>query len=162
MMQITEEVKLQDGWYAEAKQVTMDNLTQFINHLLKDYEHNYGTICHALAAGALAAIHAMDNSPQGGITGFQAGAIMWEFIRHWNYESNKTSLKIVDYDNLLYPQYAHKFDGSIDPSVWESVKMQAYENLHKANDYTHPNVLKHWQNIVDGKVPFGLKIKEEN
>ena len=36
---------------------------------------DYGTVCHAIALSAVA------RTAQGGITGFQAGAVMWEFIK---------------------------------------------------------------------------------
>lgn len=46
-------------------------------------EHDYGTICVAIGAIAAAAARAADRSPNGGITGFQAGAVFWEFTRAW-------------------------------------------------------------------------------
>ena len=33
---------------------------------------------------------------------------MWEFIKHWNYTDNKTGMKMVNYDDMLYPQYDYK------------------------------------------------------
>lgn len=77
-----------DGWFKAAKEQTLETLPSFMNHILNDYTHDYGTICHALTACAIGAAYAGDKSKQGGITGFQAGCIMWDFIRHWNHESN--------------------------------------------------------------------------
>lgn len=129
MQSITEEMKIHEEWYKESENVTVDSLADFINHLTKDYQHDYGTICHAIVAGGLAAMKAIDKSPTGGITGFQAGCIMWEFIRHWNYQGNKCGLKILDYDNLLYPQHEDKFGKSMSLSIWESVQREAKERI---------------------------------
>ena len=233
--QITEEMKIQNEWYKEAKKQTVETLPEFVRHLTEDYSHDYGTICHAVAAAGIAAMYAVDNSPTGGITGFQAGCIMWKVIREWNFQNNKTGLKILDYDNLLYPQYKASFI-SISSEIWESVKKEAQNKINQNNDkvekwkvahdkwvvdmekfkvdvvewqkqhpeyptyednpkfYEHlgfgtekewdeetekqesgfmfaptepcnpsasPNVITHWQSIVNGNVPFGLKIEEE-
>lgn len=88
--QITEEMKIQNEWYKEAKKQTVETLPEFVRHLTEDYSHDYGTICHAVAAAGIAAMYAVDNSPTGGITGFQAGCIMWKVIREWNFQNNKT------------------------------------------------------------------------
>src|SRR5690349_20327046 len=70
---ITEESGEHKQWYvdAHAPEMTLETLPEFLRHLTEDYHHDYGTICHALAAGAIATAYAMDRSPQGGITGFQ-------------------------------------------------------------------------------------------
>ena len=95
--QIKEEDKVQEEWYTESRHMTVENLPKFFQKLTEQYGHDYGTICHAMAAGALATMRAMDKTPQGGITGFQAGAIMWEFIKRWMYESNKTSFLPISF-----------------------------------------------------------------
>lgn len=66
---ITEDDGIHNGWYEEAKQHTTKTLPVFIQHLTEDYRHDYGTICHAVAAAALAAAHAVDHAPCGGVTG---------------------------------------------------------------------------------------------
>ena len=58
---------------------------------------DYGTVCHAIALSAVATAWAANKTAQGGITGFQAGAVMWEFIKNWSYSSNKTGMRLVDY-----------------------------------------------------------------
>lgn len=151
-----------NGWYQQAKQMTLDKLPEFLKHLSEDYIHDYGTICHSYAAGAIATIWALDHSPQGGITGFQAGCIMWEFIKHWNYEYNKTGLGLTDYDNLLYPQYEDKFEKTIPQWIWDALQKEAKNKLDEVKDgLVHPDVKKHWENIVAGKIPFGFIISED-
>lgn len=158
-MEITEKDRdIIDKWFEDAKEQTIETLPKFMQHVLNDYEHDYGTICHAISACAIAASSAANATEQGGITGFQAGAVMWSFIRRWNYTGNKTGLKIIDYDDMLYPQYEEKFDKVIDGGMWELLKMEAKELL-ETKSYATDRVKAHWQSIVDGKVPFGYTVK---
>lgn len=129
MEKINEEQRLEKEWFKEAKEQTIVTLPTFINHIMNDYEHDYGTICHAMAACALAAAWAVNNHPQGGITGFQAGFVMWDFIKEWKYSSNQTALRIVNYDNMLYPQYKDEFDKIISKETFESIQKAAQESL---------------------------------
>lgn len=131
---ITEEMEIHEEWYKEARGMTLDKLPDFLNHLMNDYEHDYGTICHALSAGSLATAWAMNRHEEGGITGFQASAVMWRFVRNWNYFGNKTGLKIVDYDDFLYPQYANKHDKIINIDTWSAIKKEAAAKIKEADD----------------------------
>lgn len=155
---ITEEMGIHKEWYREARDMTLDKLPEFLDKLANGYQHDYGTICHAIAAGAVGAAWAVEHGPQGGITGFQAGAIMWEFIQHWNYElKGECGLRLQDMDDLLYPQMEYKFR-SISSNVWKAVQKKAAELLAGSNGVD--SVREHWQSIVDGKIPFGLTIED--
>lgn len=158
---ITEEMKVHEEWYEKAKKVTLEELPSFINHLVNDYGHDYGTICHALTAGAIATMYAMDKEDCGGITGFQAGCIMWLFIRHWIKTNNKVGLKLVDYDDLLYPGMGERFDKVLEPSTFAKLQEAAKEKLQD-REHAHPSVIAHWQSIVDGVVPFGYRVKNDD
>lgn len=157
---ITEDMHLQDEWYKRAKDMKPEDFLDFANELSKRYEHDYGTVCHAMAAIGLAAMWAFNNSEgaRGGITGFQADCVMWEVIRHMNYENNKCGLRLLDMDDLLYPQYEHKFC-SISSDTWDAVKKEAQNRLLERGN-AHPDVVAHWESIVNGKVPFGLRIED--
>ena len=159
---ITEEDGIHKEWYKQAKAQTLDTLQEFLRHLTEDYVHDYGTICHAVAASGVAAMNAVNHSPTGGITGFQAGAVMWEVIRAWNAFglADDVPMRIVHYDNLLYPQYADKFALTISRDTWGWVQARA-QQLIAGGGSSHPEVQAHWQSIVDGQVPFGLTVKED-
>ena len=89
---------------------------------------------------------------------------MWEFILGYIKTSQKTSLKLVDYDDMLYPQYAHKFEKKISQETWELIQKSAREMLEEVSEkkgYVHENVYNHWKSIVDGKVPFGFMVGRE-
>lgn len=154
----TEEMRLEKEWFKEAREQTFETLPNFIKHVMDDYEHSYGTVCHAISACAIAAAWAADRMEGacGGITGFQSGFVMWDFIRQWQYTDNKTGLSIVNWDNMLFPQYEHIFDKEISKSIWENIQEQAKENLKNAPDAAE-SVVEHWKSIADGKVPFGYR-----
>jgi len=155
---ITEEQGIQKEWYAEAKIMTLKKLPKFLKKLADGYRHDYGTICHAVAAGAVAAGNAMNKSRQGGITGFQASAVMWCFIEAWT--GDKAPAKLVKYEKMLYPQYAKSFEKIIDKSVWEWLQEQAKEHL-KDVEGAHEKVIAHWTRIAEGNVPFGYVVEKQ-
>jgi len=158
MKAITEKMGYQKRWYKAARKMTVKQLPRFIRHLTQDYDHDYGTICHAVAAASIAAARAVDHSEQGGITGFQASCIMWEFIQRWmSYEDQPLSL--LQYNNMLYPQYKEKFT-CITTHTWKWLQEQSAKNL-KDKIEAHPDVIKHWESIVSGKIPFGLGVRND-
>lgn len=155
-----------NSWYEKAAEQTFETLPGFISGIINGYRHDYGTICHAISACTLAtawACNRMDGA-QGGITGFQAGAVMWMFIKRWEFKNNKCGLRLIDYDDLLYPQYEYKFNKSIEPSTWEKLQEEAKKLIEETKNDAfgpHPEVLAHWQSIVDGHVPFGLEVEDD-
>lgn len=151
--------KLKESWYEEARKQTTETLSEFIKKLCTQ-NHDYNTICYACAAGALASAYAINKSSKGGITGFQAQAIMWEFLAEWLYEQNKP-LKLVRYENLLYPQYAGEFQNKISKEAGDWLKEKAISLLKEEEDnkYLDPKVREHWEHIANGELPFGFTIK---
>lgn len=103
MEKISEKQRLEKIWFEEAREQTTETLPKFINHVMNDYRHDYGTVCHAIAACSLAAAWAANKHGQGYITGFQASFVMWDFIKEWMYSSNQSGLRIVDYDDCSIP-----------------------------------------------------------
>lgn len=158
---VREEDEPEKEWFAEARKMELDRLPAFIEHVLHDYNHDYGTVVHAVSACALAAAWAACGDDSAGITGFQAGFVMRDFVRNWTYTSNTTGLRIVDYDMMLYPQYEDNFEKVIDEHTWEMLKKQAQKNLDESGDSAYPVVVNHWKSIVYGKVPFGYRVKKE-
>lgn len=129
---ITEEMKIHERWFEEARKQTVDTLPEFVRHLVEDYEHDYGTICHAITAAGLAGMYAVENSPTGGITGFQAGCCMWGIVRQWSYKNNECGLRMLDFDKLLYPQYEYVFKSiSIPKDTLEAVRKEAAAKISK-------------------------------
>jgi hypothetical protein len=154
---IKEEDNEQQQWYQDARKMTLKELPKFVKHLADDYDHDYGTICHAITAASIASAWALDRSSQGGITGFQAGVIMWMFMEKWN--NVKFPARLLKYENALYPQYEQDFN-SISLETWEWMQKEA-KKLVDENQTACDEVKTHWQSIVDGNIPFGLKIRKE-
>lgn len=158
---ITEEMGLHKEWAKEARDMTLAKLPEFINRLMNEYNHDYGTICHAIACGSIATAWAMNNhKEQGGITGFQSGCIQWEMIDLWG-SFEKGPKRMLTFENLLYPQYRDRFEKFISNETWEWVQSKAKENIEKDDGSCSPNVMSHWKSIVSGIIPFGFQIKDE-
>lgn len=156
---ITEEMGVHKKWYEEARKVTPPTLPEFVRRLTEDYQHDYGTICHAAAACAVAAASAVDHSGQGGITGFQAGVIFWEFYQHWLEKPGPA--RLVEYDNMLYPQYAEEFaNKTISKDTWKYLQDRAVNLLaDPENRSAHSAVQQHWIRIINGTPPFGYVVE---
>lgn len=156
---IAEEDGFQKEWMERARAMTAEGLPEFVRHLTEDYRHDYGTICHAIAAAAVAATYAVERSPQGGITGFQGGAVMWEIIRGWSPDMiGECGARLTKYDRLLYPQYEGYFR-TITPEVWGQVQETATAKLASADHCVAGQVVDHWHSIAAGHVPFGLTVE---
>ena len=153
-----DEFEMRDLLQQKRKEIKdLDDLMEFLKYVKENCNYDYGVVPRSIAQAALATAWYLSN--EFGITGFQAGFVMWDFIRDWNFSNNKCGLKIIDYDDMLYPQYYDKFKKTISRETFEELQKEAEENL-KNTEYAHPNVVAHWQSIVDGKVPFGYKIKD--
>ena len=156
------EFELRDGLAEKRKEIkTFEDLAEFLKYVEENCNCGYGEAPRAMAQASLAVAWYL--ADKFGITGFQAGCVMWDFICDWMYRSNKAGLKIVDYDNMLYPQYEYKFEKTITPSIWESIQKTARERLEEdgAHGYrAHPDVRAHWRSIADGNLPFGYSVKD--
>ena len=137
---------------------TFEDLTAFLKDVETNYNCGYGEAPRAMSQACLAVAWYL--ADKFGITGFQASFVMWDFIRDWQYSSNKCGLKIVDYDNMLYPQYQYKYEKTITPWVWGELQNEAKNRLAE-RDSAHPDVKAHWESIVAGNVPFGYKVVED-
>ena len=156
MSEINTEQMLRDEFADRVKTTTLDELPALIEELI-ERNHDYGTICVAMGIAAAATAWAMNKHPNAGITGFQAGAIAWEFLRHWGaLYPGDCGGRMQDYEHLLYPQYADRFT-SISKEAWGMVTEKAKSNLAE-KDGAHPSVVAHWQSIAAGQVPFGLTL----
>lgn len=158
MSHVSEDIKPQEKWFKRAKKIKdYDEFVDFAKELFENTEHDYNTTCHAIAAICIAAGWLGSNKLN--ITGFQASCIMWDFITQWMYSTNKCGLALINYDNMLYPQYWDRFEKTITAEQFKKMQEIAAKNL-KEEDSAHSDVLEHWQEIVKGKIPFGFTIKD--
>lgn len=136
---------------------SFDDLVAFLQRVKDNCNTGYGTAPRAIAQAALATAWYL--SSEFGITGFQAGFVMWDFIGDWMYRNNKCGLKIVNYDNMLYPQYKDHFEKTISQDVFDAVQKEAWNQYNDNKSDAHPDVVKHWESIIHGHVPFGYIVK---
>ncbi len=160
---ITEEThkELCESWKKQARDVKLTELHDFIGNLVNGYDHDYGTICHAMTACGLAALSAADKEPGAGITGFQASWIMLDLVKEWM--RMKGPFRLVDYADLLYPQNAYRFKKVISQDTWKWIQDEPRKKWdeEKTTDFhAHPDVVAHWLSIQAGKVPFGFEVVE--
>lgn len=155
------EFELRDKLVDMRKEIkTFEELTEFLKYVKENCNEDYGGAPRAMAQACLAVAWYL--SDEFGITGFQAGFVMWDFILGWIKTHNQTSLKLVDYDDMLYPQYWDKFEKTISPDTWEAIQKAAKKNLEEDRGYpVHPNVQAHWESIVAGNIPFGYVVKDD-
>lgn len=138
------------------------DLQAFIKKVSEEYNHDYGTVCYAVAA--IAYQSAMWAARNFGITGFQAGAVKWIFLRHWDDLGEYKPKKMVDYSNMLYPQYEDNFQNSITESTWKWLQEEAKKKIDALSpeEIVSQKVYDHWHSIVDGVVPFGYWVKKDD
>jgi hypothetical protein len=158
---IREEDGLHKTWPAEARAVkSIWGFIRFHDKLMNGYNHDYGTICHAVAAlGVAGTCLANHNRVNGGVTGYQASAIMWEWLNGWG-TGPKNIGRMLDYEDMLYPQYEKKFN-QLSRSAWAFLQEKAAKSLAENPDAS-PRVRAHWQTIVDGNIPFGWGLEPTN
>lgn len=145
---------------------TIRELVKFIKFLNKT-PLDYGSIVYAQCAVMLATQRVMNSGKHDGITVFQAGFIGWEMVKKFM-RVGDCGLSIIDWREMLYPQYKERFEKTISSDIFKRLQEKAKEIITKADSgedmnecSLHPEVRKHMESIVNGEVPFGYTIKDE-
>lgn len=151
-----------DEWFEKAKQV--QTIEQFEE--LYDYLFN-GTICHtydsaAHATSALAVAGGHLGAFTEGITGFQASFVKFDFIRQWDNIGKSVGLKVINYDDLLYPQYVNKFPLKvIKKDIWLALQRACKERLETDGRCACYKVRQYWGDICSGVIPSSLVVIDD-
>lgn len=155
------EFELRDELAKKRKDIkSFEDLTEFLKYVEENCNCGYGEAPRAMAQASLAVAWYL--ADKFGITGFQAGCVMWDFIRDWRYPYNECGLRIVDYDGMLYPQYDHEFDKTISSKTWHSLQKEARKRLKEDAKHAHSAVVAHWESIKKGVVPFGYRVTDDD
>ena len=156
-----DEKEYRDARYAEAKNVkTPAELAAFVEKVSNE-PHDYGTIIYACCAAMHAAFHTVNASPNGGITGFQAGCLMWEMVRQYGMFGKEGLLRIQDFSNLMYPQYDEKFGARISREWADKLKETAAAKLRELPSSGSSKVRQRMQEIADGRLPEFVSVSDE-
>jgi hypothetical protein len=137
---------------------SLDELIELVKEVETKFNYDYGVAPRSI--GAVCAVVAKYLSSSMGLSGFQASFAMWDFIFGYIKTSNKCGLRLVDFDEMLYPQYGYKFEKTISKGVWDDLQKQAKECL-ESPELASQSVKEHWRSIVNGVVPFGYSVEDK-
>ena len=144
--------------YKKADNVkTKDDLDKLLNEVAKDKTLDYGKAVYGISACMIAVLNYINRQAYG-ITGFQASCIGWEMVRKLLTDS-KVGIVLLDFENMLYPQYEERFSKTIDKEMWEELQKIAKRNLRKHIGACQ-EVIDHWKAIAKGTIPFGYELEK--
>ena len=131
---------------------SLDDLKKFITEMEQNGQ-SYETAPYAVALASYATFMYM--AGRLGISGLQASWADMQFLKRTR--NMKDGFRILDYSELLYPQYEYKFNLSMDKLIEENIehlKPKAIELLenNKNDDGTysaHEDVVTHWKRIAE-------------
>jgi len=131
---------------------SLDDLKKFITEMEQNGQ-SYDTAPYAVALASYATFLYM--AGRLGISGFQASWADMQFLKRTR--NMKDGFRILDYSELLYPQYEDKFNLTMDKLIGENIehlKSKAIELLEKnKNDdgtySAHEEVVTHWKRIAE-------------
>lgn len=127
---------------------TAEELQTYIVRLVEG-PHDYGTCVYAMSMAATAAFNYAAHKL--GVTGFQASCADMDILRRtrgWEWG------KILNYDDLLYPQYcnAEHYPGYADllaqPDVQAELSKRAKAKLAETTEHTSGAVIDHWKRLA--------------
>ena len=124
-----------------------DSVTQLrlIIDTLCNREHDYGTCVYAMSMAAEATFKYVAHKL--GVSGFQASCADLDFLRRTR--RMKAGFSILNYENLLYPQYLTDEHFPTHVKLIEDNKKElgklAQEKLDKDGDRAHSDVAAHWK-----------------
>jgi hypothetical protein len=114
---------------------------------LTDRPHDYGTCVYAMSMAAVAAFQYVAHKL--GVSGFQAGCADMDILRRTR--SIEGGFRIVQYDDLLYPQYWDEGrSGIFEAALVENAAHYAEKAraLLAKCPAAHPEVLAHWRRLA--------------
>lgn len=124
---------------------TQEELDAYIRSLV-DRPHDYGTCVYAMSMAAVATYNYVAHKL--GVTGFQAGAADMDILRRTRHLERG---RILDYNNLLYPQYC---DEEHFPS-WQVLIQKNKDWLREEakkrlaeNGIASDGVTRHWKTLA--------------
>jgi hypothetical protein len=137
---------------------TQQDLMDFLKEIM-GHEHNYGTVVVAVGQGMMATMGHMNQSL--GLSGHQGSFVGWEIMKV--VFDLKGGARLLDFDDMLFPQYAYKFANTISKSVFDRLQSEAARRLmahYEEGASVNPEVRTHWETIVKGDVPFGWSVTD--
>lgn len=140
-----------------------EQLYGYISDVTDNYNYGYEISAEAAAQALVATADYIFKKM--GMTGFQASWIALNFYAEIMHPNLKTMLRVINFDDMIYPQCGRRFDKVISSDTWKQIQNYAKSELDKLveckDEYIHPAVKAHWESIVEGNVPFGYTVEDE-
>ena len=144
-----------DGWYEEARSVSLATLGPFLDKILKGTKHSYDSLMFTHSIAALAAVSAVEAH----------FAHPMKFMDHYHRIARAFVGKLLNIsgpfsirtgDDMLYPQNKSKFTEV--PSILAAYLKEEATRLLKErkSEEVHPEVREHWERLAKGELPFGF------
>jgi hypothetical protein len=144
----------QNEWYEVARKQTLETLPGFLNHVLNDYSHDQQTVIHAMVAGCMGTISAMNAHPEGDISPAQAQNLLGLFIRKW--AKIEGPAKIMSWAGFLHPgNESQVVEVPRGIAEWLSQTAQKAIADGKYQDEAHK---AHLEKIAAGEMPWGYRV----
>jgi hypothetical protein len=127
--------------------VTLAEVSAYIDELVTQ-EHGYGTCVYAMSMAAVAAYNYVASKLE--VTGFQASCADLDIVRR--NRRLEHGFRLVDYQDLLYPQYCDSEHFPGYKELLEELKKELGEAAAKLLEETpcaNPDVLKHWAMLAE-------------
>ena len=151
-----------DEWFEKADHVhTIEQFKELYDYLFNgNICHTYDSAVHATSALAIAGGNLGASTE--GITGVQASAVKFDFLRQWDYIGVNVGLQVINYDDLLYPQYVEKFPLKvIKKDMWLALQRACKERLEVDGKNACYKVRQYWGDICNGIIPSSLVVVDD-
>lgn len=155
---------IRDEWYKRAKTEiqTPEQLKAFaeeISSMVESRDELYNDSSYGAAALALAAMNMMTHMYN--MTQSQMVWVMRQTICQTLLSEHDCGIKLLNYGDMLYPQYEDRFSCEINADTFAKLREKAIDLVNENEKSKFPacnDVVDHWKSIVDGKVPFGYTV----
>lgn len=153
-----------DEWYEKAKTEiqTPEQLKAFAEEIsarVESSDEAYNDSSNGAAALVLAAVNM--TACMYGMTQSQMGWVMRQVICQTLLSEHDCGMRLLNYSDILYPQYEDRFSREINADTWVKLREKAAKLVEENKKSKLPackEVADHWKSIVDGKVPFGYTV----
>ena len=145
-----------DNWYALGETIDRAHLGNYAEALRGNVESPEDLV-HATVAVADCAVKAMlrelDIKPE---LMYLVSVLVFRKLN----DMGDGFTSVTNYDDMLDPSNKNLFEKHMSLEAFEDLQQKAIELLQEHPD-AHPALKKHWELIVQGRVPFGYSITEE-
>jgi len=146
-----------NSWFKEASEITLGEFEPFINKMISGLTAPED-ISWVYIVGNTAVFNLIGKDETRKLSKDGFNFVRWNIVEAMFPEYTGCSMRIENYDYLLYPSYQNYFT-KIPKVIFEAVQKKATGYLETEKELTE-EAKNHLQSIVDGNVPFGFELSE--